>query len=463
MAHGRSTGVVGATAFLVVCALAAAAIVWRATDVIALIPGGPDGNWRPGTPAADLAVLPVSDAKTAAVPDPAKVASTLQPLFVDAALGSNVTAHVVDIESGTVLVNRNGDSLTTPASTVKIVTAVTALATLGPSHRFTTKALAGAAPGEVVLVGGGDVTLGAGANGTYPDAAKLTDLADQVKKSFGDSKPTKVSFDASIFADPAVGPWDGDIPTNGVVAPITGLMTDGGRVDPTDRDGQATRVAQPDVSAAQAFATLLQVPTSAVARASAPAGAKELGTVQSAPLNRIVESMLAISDNVIAESLARHVAIKRGQPPTFAGGATAQRDAIGELGLPSAELAINDASGLAHSDKVSPSTLTDIVTLAAKADRPQFRPILTGLPVSAYNGTLGVRFRKGASTAAAGVVRAKTGTLRSVSSLAGEVFTADGRQLAFAVLADNVPVGGTDRANDALDRIGAALAACGCR
>jgi D-alanyl-D-alanine carboxypeptidase/D-alanyl-D-alanine-endopeptidase (penicillin-binding protein 4) len=60
-------------------------------------------------------------------------------------------------------------------------------------------------------------------------------------------------------------------------------------------------------------------------------------------------------------------------------------------------------------------------------------------------------------------VRAKTGTLRSVSGVAGVVTTAEGRTLAFAVLADNVPVGGTGPAQDALDRIAAALAACGCR
>jgi D-alanyl-D-alanine carboxypeptidase/D-alanyl-D-alanine-endopeptidase (penicillin-binding protein 4) len=456
-------GVTIATAFVVLCAVAAAATLWRVDDVLAMVPGGPQSGWRAGAPAADLAVLPVSAAAAASPLDSAKVASTLQPLLTDTALGSNVTAHVVDVQTGQALLNRNSSAPTTPASTIKLVTATSALATLGPGHRFTTRVVAGASPGEVVLVGGGDVTLAAGANGTYPDAARLTDLADQVKRSLGDTRPTKVSFDASIFNGPAVGPWDADIATNGVVAPITGLMTDGARVDPTDRDVQATRVEQPDLAAAQAFATLLQVPASGVARATAPQGTKELGVVQSAPLSRIVEFMLAISDNVIAESLARHVAIKRGQPPTFAGGAAAQRAAIGELGLPVAQLSMDDASGLSRSDRVSPSILTDVLTLAGRADRAGFRSILTGLAVSAYSGTLTTRFRKGATTAAAGVVRAKTGTLRSVSSLAGEVFTADGRQLVFAVLADNVPVGGTDRANDALDRIGAALAACGCR
>jgi len=92
--------------------------------------------------------------------------------------------------------------------------------------------------------------------------------------------------------------------------------------------------------------------------------------------------------------------------------------------------------------------------------------LITALPVAAWSGTLANRYLPGSAGArGAGVVRAKTGTLTAVSTLAGIVHDTDGRLLVFALLADRVPPGvaATRSAEAALDRIAATVAGCGCR
>ena len=130
-----------------------------------------------------------------------------------------------------------------------------------------------------------------------------------------------------------------------------------------------------------------------------------------------------------------------------------------------------DGSGLSTDDKVPAKLLSALLAAAAAPsegpDDTQFlRPIVTGLPVAGGDGTLDDRF--GASSPAAagrGVVRAKTGTLTGVSSLAGITTDADGRLLVFALMSNDVVPSvvrpGLER--PALDSIAAKLSRCGCR
>ena len=140
-------------------------------------------------------------------------------------------------------------------------------------------AVAGANPGEVVLVGGGDPTLAGGKTGYYPGAARLDVLAEQVRKALGGTAPTKVIVDGSLYSGPAHEPgWDSDIPTGGYGGTISALMIDGARNDPKSGQGYAERSAEPELAAGQAFAAALGLPASAVSAGRAPrAGAASGG------------------------------------------------------------------------------------------------------------------------------------------------------------------------------------------
>jgi D-alanyl-D-alanine carboxypeptidase/D-alanyl-D-alanine-endopeptidase (penicillin-binding protein 4) len=172
--------------------------------------------------------------------------------------------------------------------------------------------------------------------------------------------------------------------------------------------------------------------------------------------------MLLTSDNDVAEALGHLVGAKATGAGTFDGGARASLAVLGELGVPVAGVRLLDASGLSRSNLIPPSTLTALLRTSASAEQPDLRGVLTGMPVARLSGSLDERFDGPATSTAAGEVRGKTGTLTGVSSLSGVVVDREGRQLAYAVLADDVPEGGNPQAEVAIDRLVARLAACGC-
>jgi D-alanyl-D-alanine carboxypeptidase/D-alanyl-D-alanine-endopeptidase (penicillin-binding protein 4) len=122
-----------------------------------------------------------------------------------------------------------------------------------------------------------------------------------------------------------------------------------------------------------------------------------------------------------------------------------------------------DGSGLSRDDLLAPGALTRLLASVTTSEPGGLSPVLTGLPVAGFDGTLTDRYRAGPQLPGAGVVRAKTGTLMGVSALSGVVRTTDGRLLAFALTADAVPSGGTRAAEAVLDRLAASFASCGCR
>ena len=396
-----------------------------------------------------------------------------------AALGPAVSAVVADPATGRVLLSQDGGRLSTPASTTKLATSVAALAVLGANATFTTRVVHGATPDAIILVGGGDPTLAVNRFPAqdYPQPATLASLAGATARALKSEGRTTVSvgYDASLYTGPALAPgWPGNYVTTGNVTPIVSLEVDQGRLTtagtPEDSDDPYNlrpRTADPAGMAAASFATLLTADgidvTGAPVAQAAPGHAPGIASVSSPPLSAIVEQMLEESNNVIAENLARQVAVATGQPASFSGAAGAVTRELRRLGVDSG-LHLVDGSGLSPQDAIAPATLVKVLELATADAR--VRALLAGLPVAGFSGTLsaGQSVFSGIGGAALGSVRAKTGNLGTVTALAGLVTDKNGRTLVFAFMADQIPAAGMlQAAANAIDEAAVALANCGCR
>jgi serine-type D-Ala-D-Ala carboxypeptidase/endopeptidase (penicillin-binding protein 4) len=380
----------------------------------------------------------------------------------DPSLGRHTDVAVGGLDAGETLFS-SGSGAVTPASTTKLLTSAAALEELGPMARFRTSVrLVG---NRVVLVGGGDpflMTDRAAAKGLYPVRATLDDLAARTASALTQQGRTAVrlGYDDSLFTGPTVNPaWPATYVPEDVVPPITALWVDQGE----GPDGRY--VADPSSAAATAFAGALAehgikvrgVPV----RATSAATDAEIASVESAPLGQMVERTLAVSDNNAAEVIGHHVGLAVRQDGSFAGGAAGVLDVLQRLGVDTTAASLYDGSGLSRRNLLTTDTLLGVLRVAASAEHPELRAVLTGLPVAGFTGSLQWRFDD-APAAARGRVRAKTGTLTGVSGLAGVVTDLDGNRMVFVAIADKVAKPQTLAARHALDVIAASLAACHC-
>jgi serine-type D-Ala-D-Ala carboxypeptidase/endopeptidase (penicillin-binding protein 4) len=418
-------------------------------------------------------VVPHPALRPAAVDGPAPtragVGAVLDPLITAGGLGT-LSGQVVDPATGTVLWQRDPGVALEPGSTAKLLTASAALLVLDHQARLHTTVLAGAEPGTVVLRGGGDPTLSAAAPGTptgYPGAARLDDLVGQVRAA-ARGPVRRVLVDVSRYTGDALAPgWFPADVAGGYIAPIEPVMLDGGREDPTQEI--SPRAAKPATAAAAELARRLGADPDTVAVGNAPPGAAVLGEVSSPPIQDLVATALQRSDNVLAEALAREVARATGARASFSGASQAVLTVLRSHGFDVSRVTLVDGSGLSINDAVPATLLTELLGAAAAPDESQadqahqqwtaaLRPLLVGLPVAGGSGTLADRYL-GPAAAGRGWVRAKTGTLTGVNSLAGTVLDSDGRMLVFALLSNGPnPVSVRPR----LDALTAGLRSCGC-
>jgi D-alanyl-D-alanine carboxypeptidase len=436
-------------------------------------------------PVADQADGPAGSAQTGhsgysgQVATASGVEAALSPVLGSATLGKHVGAVVDDLSSGRVLLSRNAGSGFAPASTAKLAIAVAALDVLGPAATFSTRVVAGSAASSIVLVGGGDPTLAAGhpPASSYPQPATLASLAAQTARKLRARgiRAVRLGYDTSLFTGPAMAPgWPNSYVTTGNVTPISSLEVDQGRLtasgapqDANDPDNFRARTFSPAAEAAAAFARFLAGDgirvRGAVSQTAAPHGAAAIAAVTSPPLAEIVDWMLTQSNNVIAENLARQVAIATGRPASFSGAAAAETAELRKIGV-GGPIRLVDGSGLSPRDRIAPDVLVHLIRLAASPSKPGLRAVITSLPVAGFSGTLapGGSVFPGVGQAGLGVVRAKTGNLATVVSLAGIAQARDGQLFAFAFMADRLSGSGLDTGAADLTRLATALAGCGC-
>ncbi|MBJ7358974.1 D-alanyl-D-alanine carboxypeptidase/D-alanyl-D-alanine-endopeptidase [Nocardioides sp.] len=424
----------------------------------------------PPPPGLDLPAVPTAApvAAALAVPGraaPAKVEAALAPYLADADLGPHVLAAVDDLTTGRPLA-RVGSGAAIPASTTKLLTGLAALQALGPERTFSTRVVAGGR-GRIVLVGGGDPFLMSEPvdedGPSYPPRADIVTLAQQTAAALQQEGRARVrlGFDDSLFAEPGFNPaWPAAYAEEGdIVSPITALWVDQGRLPES-----SVRVEDPSLHAAQVFAAALVEagvkvvgdPTYGVAAS----GGREIATVTSAPVRQIVERVLEVSDNEASEVLAHHVGLAVGGTGSFEAGVDGTLTTLEALGVPRSGIQIYDGSGLSRENRITPDALLAVLRAAATGG-PSLRTVIEGLPVAGFTGSLTDRFA-GALPEARGLVRAKTGTLTAVSSLAGVVVDQQGHQMVFVLMADRIRKPRETAAENAIDDAAAALAACSC-
>jgi D-alanyl-D-alanine carboxypeptidase/D-alanyl-D-alanine-endopeptidase (penicillin-binding protein 4) len=356
--------------------------------------------------------------------------------------GAASGAYVVDVSSGQEIYAFRPDAGRIPASVEKLYTAAGALLTYGPEGHLTTRVLAEALPdetgtiaGDVVLRGGGDPTFGSTA---------ATALAAQLAEAGLVRIEGRVIGDESAF-DAFRGPLGAR--TDGWVGPLSALSFNHGRTGRRSPYFQSS----PARFAAQAFERALErrgVRITRNARAGlTPTGMTPLSEWNSPPVAAIVRQMNQPSDNYIAETLLKGLGAEFGGSGSTAAGGAVVRQTVNRFGIAPRVI---DGSGLSRSNRTSPREVVKLLTGMDGSEAAV--PFDESLAVAGRNGTLHRRMR---GTAAQDRCRAKTGTLRDVSTLAGFCDTKGGERVAFAFMMNRVWPASARRLQD---RMTAALA-----
>lgn len=369
-------------------------------------------------------------------------------------------AEVRDAATGTVLYERSGNVSARAASVQKLLTAAAALQALGPNYTAITRVYQDQADKSVLyFVGAGDVTLTrltGQKQSVYKNAPKLEVLAASTLRKLAGQLVSKIVLDSTLYGGPAgeyPADWDKRGLTEGYMSYVSALQVDGDRDNPSALSSK--RSTDPVKRAGDWFKRALgaTAASAVVSKGEAPANAVEIAQISSRPISDWINYMLQVSDNSLAEALARLVSLDQGFDGSPASFTNAFRSALATAQLDLTGVKIEDGSGLSRYNQVSPKLFNDLLTLVAK-NQANLGEIRKGLPVSGSPGSLSGRFSE-----LVGLVEAKTGWIRTGYTLSGYLKAEDESTLIFTAynLGDSV----SEANRDALDRLVAGFQACG--
>lgn len=324
---------------------------------------------------------------------------------------STVGMMIYDITADSVIYKYNESQLMRPASTLKMMVAVAALDRLGGGYRYATELFytgqieSRVLDGDLYCRGGFDPVFG---------RDDLNAFVDSVKALGIDTVRGNLYADLSMKDSDRLGEgwcWDDDNP---VLSPL--LIS--GKDEFLERFKDALNRA--DI-----------VVEGGLKEDRVPRGAVPLCVVRR-PIDDILPRMMKKSDNLYSESLFYQLAASAGSsaPATAKHGRRMVNRLIERLGFRPSDYYIADGSGLSLYNYVSPELEVAFLRYAY-SENSIHAHLYDAMPIAGVDGTLDDRMRRGY---AHGNVRAKTGTVAGVSSLAGYCMAANGHVLCFSII-----------------------------
>lgn len=361
---------------------------------------------------ADMLAVDTTQVDTAevALPWPQNIQARLDSLTKDRMFNSTQLGLMVyDLTDDSTLYRFNARQTMRPASTMKLLTSISALDHLGARYEFRTSLYYTGSVKDSVLTG--DLYCVGGMDPLF-DTSDMKAFAESVKALGIHTLRGKIVEVRGFKDSDLLGEgwcWDDDNPT------LSPLLID-------KKDEFASRLAQmldKDSIFVDGPSTTGTLPKSALLLCS-----------RSHPLVDVLEPMMKNSDNLYAESMFYQLGAATGASPAKAShGRQMILKTLKNAGV-TGQYKIADGSGLSLYNYVTPELLAKLLIYAYRKSGI-IRYLYVSLPIAGEDGTLKKRMN---DSPAHLNVRAKTGTVTGVSSLAGYALAANNHMLVFSII-----------------------------